>query len=883
MFEFLTKIFGSENERLLRKMWPVVEQINSFEPELKKLSDEALKNKTVEFRERLAKGGTLDELLPEAYAVVREASVRSIGLRHFDVQLLGGVALHWGNIAEMRTGEGKTLVGTLPVYLNALSGEGVHVVTVNDYLAERDSLGKGNFKGMGNIYRFLGLSVGCIRNDSSSDERRDAYACDITYGTNNEFGFDYLRDNMATSMREVVQRKHNFAIVDEVDSILIDEARTPLIISGAADESTDKYYKLNRLVPFFKREEDFKVEEAHKTLAITDAGVAKAEQLLEMPNLFDGLHMDYVHHLINALKAHSFYKKDVDYIVKDGEILIVDEFTGRLMPGRRWSDGMHQAIEAKEGVDIRRENQTLATITLQNYFRLYKKLAGMTGTAETEAGEFMHTYKLGVVIIPTNKPMLRQDGDDEIYKTRKEKLKAIVEEIAGMNEKGRPVLVGTISIEHNEELSEMLNRRGVKHQLLNAKFHEREAEIISLAGQYQQVTVATNMAGRGTDIVLGDGVANLGGLHVIGTERHEARRIDNQLRGRCARQGDPGSSKFFLSLGDDLMRVFGSERMVKIMDTFKIEEGTPITHPWINKTIEGAQKRVEGMNFDYRKHTVDYDNVMNKQREVVYSQRRMILERETVKEQVDRWINDTLDLFMEEFAPEKKTSFEWDLTGVKAKLLDVFNIEFHLTPDKMKGFTHETFREHMSESVLAAYSSREQMNGTEITRHLERMIMLQAIDNKWKDHLYNMDHLRSGIGLRGYAGKDPLLEYQKEGYEMFSEMIQNIKVEVLKFLSRVQVKSEDKVEFEQAVERKPVGRVSYEHKEVNQLSGQELRRQQQLPPQMGGPRAPYLPPEEQEGKVLPVRRTAAKVGRNDPCPCGSGKKYKKCHGKDEKE
>ncbi|MEI7905564.1 MAG: preprotein translocase subunit SecA, partial [Candidatus Firestonebacteria bacterium] len=719
--------------------------------------------------------------------------------------------------------------------LNALTGEGVHIVTVNDYLAERDSLGKGNFKGMGNIYNYLGFSVGCIRNDSSSEERQKAYACDITYGTNNEFGFDYLRDNMATNLKDVVQRKHNYAIVDEVDSILIDEARTPLIISGAADESTDKYYRLNKLAPYFKRDEDFKVEEQHKTLSITEAGVAKAEKLLEMPNLFDGLHMDYVHHLINALKAHTFYKKDVDYIVKDGEILIVDEFTGRLMPGRRWSDGMHQAIEAKEGVDIRRENQTLATITLQNYFRMYKKLAGMTGTAETEAEELSHTYKLGVSMIPTNKPMIRNDFDDEIYKTRKEKIKAIVEDVKKLNEEGRPVLIGTISIERNEELSLALNRRGVPHKVLNAKFHEQEAEIISMAGQRGAVTVATNMAGRGTDIVLGEGVAALGGLHITGTERHESRRIDNQLRGRCARQGDQGSSKFFLSLEDDLMRVFGSERMIKIMDTFKIEEDTPITHPWINKTIEGAQKRVEGMNFEYRKHTVEYDNVMNKQREIVYTQRRDILKKNDVKEQVLKWLNDELNNLMETYAPEKQASLEWDISGMKTKVLDLFNFNYEIGQKELRLLSQEQLREELEKQVLALYSAREAANGSEVTRFFERMIMLQSIDNKWKDHLYNMDHLRSGIGLRGYAGKDPLIEYQKEGFQMFSEMIGNIKEEVLKFLFRVQVKVEDRQALEEHVEaRKPAQKVSYEHKEMNAFGARQPQAQAREAHSIGG-------------------------------------------------
>jgi preprotein translocase subunit SecA len=891
MLKYLKKIFGTKNEREIKRLMLMVKKINEFEEVIHKLSDDGLKLKTQEFRTRLEKGETLDDLLPEAFAVVREASVRIIGQRHYDTQLVGGIVLHEGKIAEMRTGEGKTLVASLPVYLNALSGKGVHVVTVNDYLAERDSFGKGNFKGMGNIYKFLGLTFGCIKNDSSNEERKVAYGADITYGTNNEYGFDYLRDNMATALEDLVQqRPKNFAIVDEVDSILIDEARTPLIISGPTEEATDKYYRANRIVPEFTVENDYKVDEKSRTVVLTEAGVSKAERLLGVENMYEGINMDWAHYVNNALKAHVLFKREDHYIVKDNEVLIVDEFTGRLMAGRRWSDGLHQAVEAKEGVKIRRENQTLATITLQNYFKMYTKLAGMTGTADTEAAEFMNTYKLDVVVIPTNRPMVRTDYPDEIYKTRREKLKAVVNEIAELNKQGRPVLVGTISIEKNEELSSLLNKKGVKHQLLNAKFHEKEAEIIAAAGANGGVTVATNMAGRGTDIVLGEGVANLGGLHVIGTERHEARRIDNQLRGRCGRQGDAGSTKFYLSLEDDLMRIFGGDKIFKLMDRLGMEEDQPIMHPWITKAIEGAQKRVEGYNYDARKHLLEYDDVMNKQREVVYGQRKKILEGEDLKENITRWVDDVLNGVMEAYAGEKIPSYDWALEDLNLRMNDIFGLNYKVEQSALAGMRRETLRADISEKVTAFYEAKEAQYG-KIFKYVERMIMLQTIDGKWKDHLYSMDQLREGIGLRAYGGKDPLLEYKKEGFHMFSDMIERIKEDTLRMVYKVQLRKgeeEERKELEEASKagNSRVSKVNYSHREVNQFgAAEEAAKQRQMQRQaeqggmdpMGG-RLGERPVMNQAPRTTPIKRDAPKVGRNDPCPCGSGKKYKKCCG-----
>jgi len=894
MLKYLKKIFGTKNEREIKRIMLIVAKINEFEKEIKALPDDRLKLKTAEFRARLEKGETLDDILPEAFAVVRETSVRTIGQRHYDTQLVGGIVLHEGKIAEMRTGEGKTLVASLPAYLNALSGKGVHLVTVNDYLAERDSFGKGNFKGMGNIYSFLGLTFGCIKNDSTNEDRRKAYGSDVTYGTNNEFGFDYLRDNMATALEDLVQqRPKNFAIVDEVDSILIDEARTPLIISGPAEESTDKYYRANRIVPEFSKDSDYKVDEKSRTVVLTEAGVAKAERLLGVENMYEGINMDWAHYVNNALKAHVLFKREDHYIIKDNEVLIVDEFTGRLMPGRRWSDGLHQAVEAKENVKIRRENQTLATITLQNYFKMYAKLAGMTGTADTEAEEFMNTYKLDVVVIPTNKPMVRKDHPDEIYKTRKEKLMAVANEIAELNKQGRPVLVGTISIEKNEELSSLLNRKGVKHQLLNAKFHEKEAEIIAAAGAYGGVTVATNMAGRGTDIVLGEGVADLGGLHVIGTERHEARRIDNQLRGRCGRQGDNGSTKFYLSLEDDLMRIFGGDKIFNLMDRLGMEEGQPIVHPWITRAIEGAQKRVEGFNYEARKHLLEYDNVMNKQREVVYGQRRKILEGDDLKENVVKWQEDIVDGMMAAYAAEKMASYEWDMESLNLRMNDVFGIEYKVEKNILETMRRETLRADIVEKATAVYEEKEKKYG-KMFKFVERMIMLQTIDGKWKDHLYAMDQLREGIGLRAYGGKDPLLEYKKEGFEMFTDMIERIKDDTLRMVYRVQLRHSEDVEKQELEEAAKAGKtaaakINYSHREVNQFgAAEEAARQRQMQRQAEqgqmdpmGARLGDRPVMNQAPRITPIKRDAPKVGRNDPCPCGSGKKYKKCCGQND--
>ncbi len=891
MLKMLKKIFGTKNEREIKRLTLIVEKINAEEAAVKKLWDAQLKMKTVEFRDRISKGETLDALLPEAFAVVRETAIRTIGQRHYDTQLIGGIVLHEGKIAEMKTGEGKTLVASLPIYLNALSGKGVHVVTVNDYLAERDSFGKGNFKGMGNIYSFLGLTFGCIKNDSSNEDRRAAYDADITYGTNNEFGFDYLRDNMATALEDLVQqRPKNFAIVDEVDSILIDEARTPLIISGPAEESTDKYYRANKIVPEFIKETDYKVDEKSRTVVLTEPGVSKAEKLLGVENMYEGVNMDWAHYVNNALKAHVLFKREDHYIVKGDEVLIVDEFTGRLMPGRRWSDGLHQAVEAKEGVKIKRENQTLATITLQNYFKMYSKLAGMTGTADTEAEEFAHTYNIDVLVIPTNKPMVREDFPDEIYKTRKEKIKAVVNEIAELNKLGRPVLVGTISIEKNEELSNQLSKRGIKHQLLNAKFHEKEADIIAAAGAYAGVTVATNMAGRGTDIVLGEGVATLGGLHVIGTERHEARRIDNQLRGRCGRQGDKGSTKFYISLEDDLMRIFGGEKIFNLMDRMGMEEDQPIVHPWISKAIEGAQKKVEGFNFEARKHLLEYDDVMNKQREVVYGQRRKILEGEDLKDNIELWINDILDWIMDTYAAEALSSYEWDLENLNLRMLDIFGVEIKIEKEALQLMRREALRAELSEKVADFYNKKAEHYG-KLFKFVERMIMLQTIDGKWKDHLYAMDQLRDGIGLRAYGGKDPLLEYKKEGFLMFSEMIERIKEDTLRMVFKVQLRKseeEEKKELESAVKtaRPTAARINYSHREVNQFGAAEdaaRKKQREMQAQQGpmdpmGGRLGERPEMNQTPRTTPIKREAPKVGRNDPCPCGSGKKYKKCCG-----
>lgn len=865
MLNLIKKIFGTRNEREIKKLKVVVDIINSYEKDLEKLSDNQLRAKTDEFKDRLTHGETLDDLLPEAFAVVREASKRTLGLRHFDVQLMGGIVLHQGKIAEMKTGEGKTLVATLPVYLNALTGKGVHVVTVNDYLAERDSMGKGNFRGMGEIYRFLGLTVGCIKNESTTEQRRGAYNCDVTYGTNNEFGFDYLRDNMAVSKEEVVQRKLHYAIVDEVDSILIDEARTPLIISGPAEESTELYYTIDRLVPKLIKDKDYQVDEKSHTAVLTEEGIAKAEKFLNKENLYDPQNIEIIHHINQALKAHTLFKRDKDYIVKDGKVIIVDEFTGRLMPGRRFSDGLHQALEAKEKVKIERENQTLATITLQNYFRMYEKLAGMTGTAETEAEEFWHIYKLDVIVIPTNKPMIRIDFPDVVYKTEKGKFKAIVNEIVEAYRRGQPVLVGTTSIEKNEMLGEMLSKKGIKYELLNAKNHAREAEIIALAGQRGAVTVATNMAGRGTDIVLGHGVRELGGLYVIGTERHESRRVDNQLRGRSGRQGDPGMSRFFVSLEDDLMRIFGSDKIKVFMDRVGMSEDERVEHPWLSKSIERAQKTVESHNFSIRKHLLEFDDVLNNQRSLIYKRRQQVLEGENLKETVLKMIEEVAKDIVYEISIDSKYPEEWNYGALSLKMKDVFGMDYRIDKDKVDitKLTAEILENEIIEKVKKEYEAKEQAIGSDTMREIERFIVLQVTDAKWREHLYNMDQLKEGIGLRAYAHKDPLIEYKKEGFELFQRMVVSSETEIVTNLFKVHA-----VDPSQLTRRQRSGNLK-ESRPVFVMPAAVAQNQQEM----------YYNTSEEPAKVETYRREQPKVGRNDPCPCGSGKKYKKCCGK----
>jgi len=895
----LNLIFGSKNDREIKRLRPIVDRINALESSLIPLSDLALTDKTQEFRKRLEAGEPLDDLLPEAFAVCREVSKRRLSMRHFDVQLLGGMVLHQGKISEMKTGEGKTLVATLSLYLNALPGKGAHLVTVNDYLAKRDA------QWMGPLYHALGLSVGVIQHDASflfdpnfdaSDKRlqhlrpctrHEAYRADLTYGTNNEFGFDYLRDNLiVTDINQAVQRELHYAIVDEVDSILIDEARTPLIISGPTDESTDLYYRINSIIPQLTIERDYTIEEKTKTAALTEEGNARVEKLLGVDNLYDLAHMELVHHVVKALQAHAIYKRDVDYVVKDGEVLIVDEFTGRLMPGRRWSDGLHQAVEAKEGVKIANENQTLASVTFQNYFRMYAKLAGMTGTADTEASEFAKIYNLDVNVIPTNRPMIRTDYADVIYRTEKEKFDAIVEEIKDCYERGQPVLVGTISIEKSERLSGYLKRHGVKHNVLNAKYHEKEAEIIAQAGQKGAVTIATNMAGRGTDILLGGNpdflfkrvlyqdetmpedrqkvmyeqikadcdadkkeVVALGGLHILGTERHESRRIDNQLRGRAGRQGDPGTSRFYLSLEDDLLRIFASERISNLMLKLGMEEGVPIEHRMVTRAIENAQKKVEAHNFDIRKQLLEYDDVMNKQREVIYQHRRAILMGEDLADEIREMMTEVVDSLVNVYCPAEQYPEEWDFNG----LTEALQVQFGQDMTKedrgaevdLKEMGQDALREELRERVLRAYQRKEQELGSDLLRYLEKMLLLQVIDHHWKDHLLGMDQLRDGIGLRGYGQKDPLIEYKREGFDMFSAMMDRIKADALERLFRVQA--------------------------VRGEAPQTLSRPQQ-------PARITLSRGEEPASPRTVHRQQEKVGRNDPCPCGSGKKYKKCHG-----
>jgi preprotein translocase subunit SecA len=917
----LRKIFGTKHERDVKRMMPDVAAINALEDGLRGLDDAALRARTDALRGRVGAGETVDDVLAEAFAVAREAARRTVGMRHFDVQLIGGMVLHQGTIAEMATGEGKTLVATLPAYLNALTGRGVHIVTVNDYLAKRDA------QWMGPIYHALGLTVGVIQHEASflydptyvtpdirmtalrPCTRREAYLADITYGTNNEFGFDYLRDNMRFAQDDLVQRELHYAIVDEVDSILIDEARTPLIISGAADESTELYFRIDRIIPRLRRaativegklseieeqkEGDFIVDEKSKAVSLTEQGIASCERLLSVDNLYDPQHIDVLHHIHQALRAHTLYRRDVEYVVKDGQVIIVDEFTGRMMPGRRWSDGLHQAVEAKEGVRIERENQTLATITFQNYFRMYDKLAGMTGTAETEAPEFAKIYELDVTVIPTNRSLIRVNNPDVVYKTEREKFNAVVDDIVQRHEQGQPVLVGTVSIEKSERLSALLKKRGIRHEVLNAKYHEREAEIVAQAGRQSAVTIATNMAGRGTDILLGGNpdflakellrkkgldpvtapaeartaalaearritepehqrVVDVGGLHIVGTERHESRRVDNQLRGRSGRQGDPGSSRFYLSLEDDLLRIFGSQRIQAIMDRLGMEEGEPIEHRLVTRAIATAQKRVENHNFEIRKHLLEYDDVMNKQREIVYGMRRTILEGESQAETVGEWIEDLAGGAADQYAPQGSHPEDWDVAALNEALHRQFDIR--LPANRV---TEIVSREGLDELVVTAvrdrYADRERELGADLLRALERHEMLIVIDQQWKDHLLSIDHLKEGIGLRGYGQRDPLTEYKREAFDLFQEMADRVKALVVERLFKVQVVREAPMPMPTmtawADARESHGDVAT------------------APRAAGSPAARPAAP-----------RTAAgdKVGRNDACPCGSGKKYKKC-------
>jgi len=987
--KILTKIFGTANERLIKKLWPVVAQINDFEAGIKPLSDEQLRAKTVEFRARIAaklegitdaeeiktaERAALDEILPEAFAVVREAGWRAVQMRHFDVQLIGGMVLHQGKISEMRTGEGKTLVATLACYLNALAGHGVHVVTVNDYLAKRDA------EWMGKIYEFLGLTVGVIVHDLDDSERRAAYASDITYGTNNEFGFDYLRDNMKFEIKDCVQRGHYYAIVDEVDSILIDEARTPLIISGPTDQTTDKYARVVKIIPELELGEeveegetkyltgDYIVDEKQRTIGVTDEGWETIEKLLGIGNIADAENWELKHYVETAIKAHALYRRDVEYVVKDGEVIIVDTFTGRLMPGRRWSDGLHQSIEAKEGVNIRKEDQTLATITFQNYFRLYKKLSGMTGTAETEAAEFEKIYKLEIVVIPTNKPMLRLENPDVVYRTEKEKYKAVADDIALLHERKQPVLVGTTSIEKSERLSGILQRKGVAHVVLNAKFHEREAEIVAQAGRLGTVTIATNMAGRGTDILLGgnpdfearkdlvkkgqaraisvaegaispmapagflrfyyqgqefevqepdwaeaikghaetaqkdhEQVIAAGGLFILGTERHESRRIDNQLRGRAGRQGDPGESRFYLSLEDDLMRIFAKQWISTLLERLGMEEGVPIESKMISNRIEGAQKAVEAQNFESRKHLLEYDDVMNKQREAVYGMRRALLEEADQRELIlEDYVGGILSSTLDEFAPEDKHPDQWNLKGLDDKLIGQFGLSLAAAGINPLELSRHELGEAIFEKLKQEYEAKEKILSTATMRYHERMVMLSVIDGLWKEHLLSMDHLKEGINLRGYAQRDPLVEYKRESFEMFEAMMLKFQEDTVRFLFRMQILGPDGQPVNAAPEpRRPVPPAP--------PVASAARPPTQGPPTLDAPPREISIPMRQPSTTIDAlekefqrkkqreleaaqfagagdakqpaqRRTGEKVGRNDPCPCGSGKKYKKCHG-----
>ncbi len=906
----LAKVFGTKYARELKRIQPIVTEINQREPEFQALDDEALRAQTVAFRDQLANGATLEDILVPAFAAVRESAWRKLKMRHFDVQLIGGIVLHRGSIAEMKTGEGKTLVATLPAYLNALAGKGVHVVTVNDYLAKRDS------EWMTPVFEGLGMSVGVIQTNMSDTDRQAAYNSDITYGTNNEFGFDYLRDNMKFEVERMVQREHHYAIVDEVDSILVDEARTPLIISGPSEESTDKYYRIDRVIPKFQRGEeledeegtkyttgDFLVDEKAHTVTLTDEGVGKAEKVLGVDNLYDLENMDLIHGINQGLRAHHLYKRDVAYLVKDGQVVIVDEFTGRMMPGRRWSDGLHQAVEAKEGVRIERENQTLATITFQNYFRMYDKVGGMTGTAETEEAEFGEIYELDVSVIPTNRPLNRPDYPDVVYRTEREKWAAVVEEIRDCQERGQPVLVGTISIENSEMLSKRLKRARVPHVVLNAKFHGREASIVAQAGRKGAVTIATNMAGRGTDIVLGgnaDGLARAeadpdkdpeayrealerfqtvcaeeretvieaGGLHILGTERHESRRIDNQLRGRSGRQGDPGSSRFYISLEDDLMRIFGggTDRVKNLMGRLGMEDGEAIEHKMVTKAIERAQSQVEGRNFEVRKHLLKYDDVMNKQREALYQLRREVLEgkfvaqaeetfdepkEENSRQFVLRISADILDDAITRHCPEDVDPRDWDMSELTTEILSAFAIDIHKLEIPVEDLGIDELREQLWEAIESKYATKEEQHGEDVLRLLERNLMLQILDGSWKDHLLALDHLKEGINLRSYGQKDPLNEYKRESFELFTDMKTRFEDSVVRNLFRVEPVSE-----EELAERRT--------RMVEQMKS----------------RFRFSAPAKSSGQTKPntVKRTDRKVGRNEPCPCGSGKKYKKCHG-----
>lgn len=919
----LKKIIGSRNDRELKRLQANVERINSLESSISTLSDNALRQKTDEFRSALAAGKALDDILPEAFAVVREASKRVLGMRHFDMQLIGGMVLHEGKIAEMKTGEGKTLVATLPVYLNALPGKGVHVITVNDYLAMRDS------QWMGEIYKFLGLTVGTIQHDMPDNERQRSYACDVVYGTNNEYGFDYLRDNMKFDHNMFVQRELNYAIVDEVDSILIDEARTPLIISGSTEESTDKYYKINRIIPFLREGSDYTIEEKTRTVALTEDGNGRVEELLSLNNLYDLANIDMVHHVAQALKAHTIFKRDVDYVVKDGEVLIVDEFTGRLMPGRRYSDGLHQALEAKENVTIAKENQTLATITFQNYFRLYNKLSGMTGTADTEAEEFQKIYNLEVVVIPPNRIMVRIDNSDLVYKSEREKFNAIVEEIIELHEKGQPVLVGTVSIEKSERISALLKKKGIKHTVLNAKYHELEAEIVAQAGRKGVVTIATNMAGRGTDILLGgnpeflakheivkqpemsqeekdkihtkykilcekekEEVLKCGGLHILGTERHESRRIDNQLRGRSGRQGDPGSSRFYLSLEDDLMRIFGSEKIASLMDKLGMEEGTPIEHRMVSRAIEGAQKKVEAHNFDIRKHLIEYDDVMNQQREVIYGQRRQILQGEGLTDIVWDMATDILDSTLALYCEKDSYPEDWDLKGLRESLQRHFSVEMQEGELEATTTGIEGLKEILVEKIHKTYNRKENEFSSDVMRQIEKVVLLQVVDAQWKDHLLGMDHLKEGIGLRGYGQKDPLIEYKMEGFDLFNAMIGRIKSETLERLFKIQLVREEPAGHthqhthehtpQPAVESTPEPAHQSEpslHSDAPNPVSPTVRRAVLRPVAIPKPKPQTMHLNRGEASAPnPANKSAPKIGRNDSCTCGSGKKYKKCCG-----